>query len=205
MKKITQYRDTGREALSTRAKLLLAGKEEFFQKGYQAASLRRICAACGVTTGAFYFLFSCKDALFCEIADPFINRWKALSDRLAFKEMNDLSTGPSNDRELMTFLLGFREELLILMEKSAGSSREAFSSLIFETLTGFFTETFFQNSGQKPDSEAIKLLVYIRIQGIMYILKGDYTMEQALFLNDTLARHSDAGFRKLIENSKTMF
>ena len=41
------------EVHPTRKKLLEAGKREFLAKGWQGSSLRRICASCGVTTGAF--------------------------------------------------------------------------------------------------------------------------------------------------------
>ena len=45
-------------------KLKKAGKEEFIENGYQRASLRKICKSAGVTTGAFYFSFESKEALF---------------------------------------------------------------------------------------------------------------------------------------------
>lgn len=44
--------------------ILHAGREEFLKKGFQAASLRNIVKAAGVTTGAFYGYFPSKEALF---------------------------------------------------------------------------------------------------------------------------------------------
>ena len=50
----------------TKERLLQSGKEEFLQHGFQNASLRRICANAGVTTGALYFFFRNKSQhMFC--------------------------------------------------------------------------------------------------------------------------------------------
>ena len=48
----------------TRSKLLQSAREEFVEKGYMKASLRNICKNAGVTTGALYFFFEDKAALF---------------------------------------------------------------------------------------------------------------------------------------------
>ena len=44
----------------TEAKLLASAKSEFLEKGYAKASLRKICANAGMTTGALYFFFKDK-------------------------------------------------------------------------------------------------------------------------------------------------
>ena len=45
-------------------KLSDSAKKEFMEKGFMKASLRNICKNAGVTTGALYFFFKDKDALF---------------------------------------------------------------------------------------------------------------------------------------------
>lgn len=54
----------------TREHLLESAKAEFTQKGYMKASLRKICADAGVTTGALYFFFKDKEDLFGAIVEP---------------------------------------------------------------------------------------------------------------------------------------
>lgn len=44
----------------TRERLLAAAKDEFLKYGYRGASLRRIAAVAGVTTGAIYGCFGSK-------------------------------------------------------------------------------------------------------------------------------------------------
>ena len=50
----------------TKRRLLESAKKEFLEKGYLQASLRNICKNAGVTTGALYFFFEGKEALFAE-------------------------------------------------------------------------------------------------------------------------------------------
>ncbi|MEY8351804.1 TetR/AcrR family transcriptional regulator [Lachnospiraceae bacterium 54-53] len=191
---------TEQEIPTTKQKLLQMGKDEFYRDGYLQASLRRICAACGVTTGAFYFFFPNKDALFCSIVDPVIEQWLKLAENLAEKELEDLSSGRENDRIFMEFEYRHKKEILILVEKSAGSSRENFKDVILETMTRYFTRFFFHAIGHEPDPEIIKLLVSIRFQSNLSVLKGAEDMKQALFLNDVLACYADGGFQSLIRN-----
>ena len=54
----------------TLQKILDAGMNEFLEKGFLAASLRNIVKNAGVTTGAFYGYFSCKEALFASLVEP---------------------------------------------------------------------------------------------------------------------------------------
>ena len=54
---------------TTRGRILEAGKREFLEKDFRAASLRRIVGEAGVTTGAFYGYFSSKEDLFQALVD----------------------------------------------------------------------------------------------------------------------------------------
>ncbi|MDE5680036.1 MAG: TetR/AcrR family transcriptional regulator, partial [Lachnospiraceae bacterium] len=44
-----------KEERETKENLIASAKAEFMEKGYVKASLRKICANAGVTTGALYF------------------------------------------------------------------------------------------------------------------------------------------------------
>lgn len=53
----------GRKAAASRAKILATAKAEFAQRGYEAANMRAIAAAAGMSTGAIFAHFTDKAAL----------------------------------------------------------------------------------------------------------------------------------------------
>ena len=67
---------------------------EFLDKGFRGASLRQIVRNAGVTTGAFYGYFSCKEALFASIVEPHA---KALMNRFVDAQLS-FSVLPSSEK-----------------------------------------------------------------------------------------------------------
>lgn len=67
---------------------------EFLDKGFRGASLRQIVRNAGVTTGAFYGYFSCKEALFASIVEPHA---KALMNKFVDAQLS-FSSLPSNEK-----------------------------------------------------------------------------------------------------------
>ena len=74
------------KAQLTKETLLKNAKKEFLSHGFQGASLRRICASAGVTTGAVYFFFQNKEDLFSQIVAPTASGLAALGRGLAETE-----------------------------------------------------------------------------------------------------------------------
>ena len=67
---------------------------EFLDKGFRGASLRQIVRNAGVTTGAFYGYFSCKEALFASLVEPHA---KALMNRFVDAQLS-FSALPSSEK-----------------------------------------------------------------------------------------------------------
>ena len=53
-------------------RLLAAAREEFLEKGYEAASLRAIAERAGSSKGAIYVRYADKEALYAAVVDPVI-------------------------------------------------------------------------------------------------------------------------------------
>lgn len=192
----------GDASVATRQALLRAASDEFYACGYRRASLRSICRACGVTTGAFYFYFAGKQELFRSIVSPVVDKLLALGTELAARELSDPSTARDNDRQIMEFELKYRRELILLLDKSEGSGMESFRELLTDQLTRNFTIFFADAIGRQPDPDIIRLLADMRLQANIHLLKGNYDMERTLFLNDVLGCYADGGFYSLINNFK---
>ena len=183
----------------TEQKLIKSGKEEFLKKGYAKANLRDICKNAGVTTGAFYFSFENKEALLSAILGPVIADYEKMCSTFARREEENPNTADDNERQMMEYLSEHRTEAIILMEKSAGSRYEKFRPQISQQMQAAFTSYFTKFMGSTPDPELIRILVTMRLQGYMELIKGDYTVEERVRLAREIGIHADAGTTALIK------
>lgn len=186
----------------TEQKLIRSGRAEFLKKGYVKASLRDICKAAGVTTGAFYFSFESKEALMTAILDPVIADYEHMCAELAQREEEDPGTADDNERQIMEYLSEHRAEEIILMERSEGSRYEGFRQKVYSQMQAAFTSYFSKFMGSEPDSEMIRILVAMRLRGYMELIEGDYTVEERLKLAREIGIHADAGSMALIQYLK---
>ena len=186
----------------TEQKLIRSGRAEFLKKGYVKASLRDICKAAGVTTGAFYFSFESKEALMTAILDPVIADYEHMCAELAQREEEDPGTADDNERQIMEYLSEHRAEAIILMDRSEGSRYEGFRQKVYSQMQAAFTSYFSKFMGSEPDSEMIRILVAMRLRGYMELIEGDYTVEERLKLAREIGIHADAGSMALIQYLK---
>ena len=112
-----------------------AAMDEFLEKGFMGASLRRIVKDAGVTTGAFYGYFSSKEALFNDLVEPHA---KALMGRfmeaqLDFAEMpeeeQETHMGESSGdyvRWMVDYICEHRRPMKLLLTKAEGTGYEHF-------------------------------------------------------------------------------
>ena len=125
----------------TKQRLMECARAEFMEKGFLKASLRTICKEAGVTTGALYFFFKDKDALFCSLVGDIlgtIEQTLAAHFAMEQEELKDPSHEvlPASDKEedftqdieaslaVIELLYAHRTEALLLLTKAQGSSLE---------------------------------------------------------------------------------
>ena len=122
------------ENKETRKHLLECAREEFLEKGYMKASLRNICKEAGVTTGALYFFFKDKEALFGALVEEPLKQLYAVMEehyaaemrnggqvgRLALEDDGDLETS----RQIIRQMYANRDAFLLLLTKAQGSRFE---------------------------------------------------------------------------------
>lgn len=58
--------------------------------------------------------------------------------------------------------------------------------------------------GTEPDSELIKILARIRLDGCLEIIKGNYDMEYSLNLVEKIGIYANGGTGKLLQNLKEL-
>ncbi|MBR6107083.1 MAG: TetR/AcrR family transcriptional regulator [Oscillospiraceae bacterium] len=125
-----------------REKLIACAKKEFQEKGFAKASLRSISASAGMTTGAVYFFCKDKNGLFGAVVDEPLQRiMHTIQQHFSDDMATDIAhfqhhTGDHDDfaEAMISMLYADRDALLILLEKSAGSSYEGIIDRFIEMI-----------------------------------------------------------------------
>ncbi len=114
-------------------RITAAAREEFLEKGYTGASLRKIAEKAGVTVGAIQTRYKSKDELFVCLLKPFLDEIGVL-----FQDTKaDYDSGANTDflagmkasmqhesAAILRLIFDHYEEATLLLRRSAGSSLE---------------------------------------------------------------------------------
>lgn len=118
----------------TKERLIERARAEFSEKGYTKASLRKICADAGVTTGALYFFFKDKEDLFAAIVEQPFNELKSLllghftsEKEMSLSEMYEHIDGGHDELSaaLIHHLYTNYDAFMLLLTKSQGTRFES--------------------------------------------------------------------------------
>lgn len=116
-------------------KILESARSEFLTYGYQDASLRRICRAAGLTTGALYKRYEGKDSLFTSLLEPTLIALDQYGQEQKRRDYAFLEEGHLSDmwdhrledlQSLMRILYEHKDIMQLMLFKSQGSSQADF-------------------------------------------------------------------------------
>lgn len=181
----------------TRELLMESGKKEFLEKGYMKASLRKICADAGVTTGALYFFFKDKEDLFGAIAEPPLNE---LSDLLnahfsvdleAISQPNALSGINPHElvdhekfaQQIIHHIYSNYDAFILLLTKSQGTKYENSINVIVDTIEQFYlslSENIGAHFGAKVNRYMLHWLVFIIVDSFIHLINHESDEEKAV-------------------------
>lgn len=117
----------------TKERLIESACSEFSEKGYTKASLRKICSAAGVTTGALYFFFKDKEDLFAAIVEKPFDELKNLmlghfasEKEIPLSEIYEHINGGHDEfsEALIHHLYANYDAFMLLLTKSQGTRFE---------------------------------------------------------------------------------
>ena len=183
---------------NTKDKLISAARKDFLEHGYKNASLRRICSEAQVTTGALYFFFNGKEDLFEEVIREPLRLFNELFQKTVNLEMNDPKTFEKTEEEMIDFLLKYRQEVLIILDKSEGTKYEGFKQQYINSLENVFM-SFFEKHIKDPDPDLVRVITRMRLNSYLEIISGDYGKEEARKLALLMGIYADAGFAALVK------
>lgn len=137
-------------------KITAAAREEFLEKGYTGASLRKIAEKAGVTVGAIQTRYKSKDELFACLLKTFLDAIEVLFQNTKAEYYlsadTDLLAGVKTSMQhesaaILHLIFDYYEEAFLLLCRSAGSSLEHYferivqckirESIVFFSKAGF--------------------------------------------------------------------
>lgn len=186
----------------TKTRLIEAAKKEFLEKGYEKASLRKICADANVTTGAMYFFFKNKQDLFVNVVSETAEHLLLLVKRQTDSEVNGIGNSEKYQREMNEFLCSHKEEVRILLDKSVGTPFENFRDTFGSAVAHGFFACYDKCGGTEEYRDIMKLIVRMRVQGYIEMLKGDYDMDQMMKFSALMEAYGDSGFAGMMKQFK---
>lgn len=178
----------------TKEKLLVSAKTEFMEKGYAKASLRKICANAGVTTGALYFFYKDKEDLFSSIVEkPLRDLLEMMSTHFAedaqlLSEM-DVYTYLDGDHEelvqlLICHLYANRDAFLLLLTKSQGTAFENCIDEVVEKIEkgyrGMAERMAEKTPGMQVNSYMLHWMTHMNIDAFIHLLTHEPDKQKAL-------------------------
>lgn len=184
------------DELETREKLLKSALAEFSEKGYMKASLRKICAEAGVTTGALYFFFKNKNDLFAAIVDTPL---KELCRLLNEHYMNDAEEMASDDPAVLTaeyhiethggmdalveYMYKYYDVFILLLTKAQGSEYENAVDMVVDMTERGFRASADRAAQKMPgyhvDEYMLHWITHISVDAYTHLLTHERDVERA--------------------------
>lgn len=200
------------ENSETKERLLESAKAEFLEKGYTKASLRKICADAGVTTGALYFFFKGKEDLFAEIVGQPYDGLKEILLRHFSKE-NEIMTEKDMyehieaghdefSAELIHHLYANYDAFTLLLKKSQGSRFEGCVDEIVDMVESTYQDMAEKMARLMPDKRVNSYmrhwLTHIIIDAFIRLFTHEKDEQRALDNMSKIMNFLVGGWAKMI-------
>lgn len=169
--------------------------------GFEAASLRKICARAKVTTGAFYAHFKKKEDLFAAIVEPELKEYLEVYDGLLGRLTAKAQRPDDSELSIMEYLLEHRELFKLLFDCSAGTKYAGFKDQLIEKFEATYQDFFDAYAPEPVDHNVTKTIVQMKFAQYCAMLFGKYKKKEALEITDRLQTFTQAGFGALLQTN----
>ena len=159
-------------------KIISAASEEFSDKGFMGASLRKIAEKAGVTVGAIQTRYKSKDELFTSLLKPFLGDIEAAFQGIRSDYysgggeniMTQLNMSMRHESSVILHLIfDHYEEAVLLLHRSAGSSLEHYFDMLVDSKIKE-SISFFQSAGYCADERLLRLLISMQFDSYRRIV-----------------------------------
>lgn len=198
--------------LSTLDAIRNAGKREFLNKGFRAASLRDIVREAGVTTGAFYGYYASKEELFHSLvnqpAKTLLDRYRdAQSQFAALPCEEQLGQMDEISGECMVWMVEYIYDhfdiFKLILCRSEGTEYENYIDTMAEIETAG-THRFIEvqhllgNKIKEIDSALEHILISGMFSALFEMVVHDMPKEQAVHFVKELQTFYSAGWKEIM-------
>lgn len=194
-------------------KIITAAMEEFSEKGYMGASLRKIAERSGVTVGAIQTRYKSKDELFSSLLKPFLEDIEKAfgnikADYYSETEDNILAQLQSSMRyesqAILHLIFDHYSEAVLLLYRSAGSSLENYFDMLVEKKIRE-SVLFFKNAGYNDiDEKLTGLLISLQFDSYRRIVSECPDRQCAEKYMHSLMTYHLGGWEKLFNEQEDM-
>lgn len=172
-------------------KILKAALEEFYDKGYPSAAMRKIAEKAGIPTGLIYTYYKNKDALFEAVLRPVLYDWKQVLSADGHvgpadpQDTNDIYWLSQAEKDCLLNLFDHRREFIILMDKSSGTGYQSEKDRFIGEI-----EKHLSKHCQAQDSDAVMVHIIANnfVDGLMQLMYHYKGKEWAIMILHKLSK-----------------
>lgn len=200
---------------NTIQRILACARSEFLEVGFHHASLRKIAADAGVTTGAIYRYFPDKKDLWQQVTQEVERVVLAYCEEMIEAAMReaaqgasyDLHTSSRNMSELYDLIYQHFDAFYLLLMRSDGSQTASFLHKIVEleeesTLAYFEHLAAYYQSDYKMDAVALHFLIEAYVAAIFEPIRHRMSKEDAIRHATSLTEYFSLGWLGIEEKMK---
>ena len=182
------------------------------EKGYTKASLRRICANAGVTTGALYFFFQDKEDLFAAIVEKpatellkiIQNHFQEDAQILSDSSEYEYQKGDHDDiaELLVHHLYENYDAFLLLLTKAQGTRFESVPDQIVEVTEKNYLQTAKSMASQMPEIKVNEYMghwmAHMTIDAYVHLLTHETDEQSALVYSKMMMDYIIKGWMEMV-------
>ena len=185
-------------------KIERAARAEFMEKGYIKASLHKIAADAGITTGALYTRYKSKDDLFSSIVRESLEKVfedgsridKMYYDAGEQKSIDSIIKAIRSEEEVyLDIMFRYYDECVLFMCRSQGSSVEKYIDGLIDKKVEETIKFLKKMTDKDIDFSGTELILYEQVNFFRLILEKGYSKEKAMRCIKTADAFMAAGWK----------
>lgn len=199
------------KSIETKEQILKAATEEFMEKGFKDASMRKIASRVGITAAALYRHYANKEDIFDAVVEPAVSAWENLCKTeevrqtgTARREGVDAMWQDNEQAQIIVKLIynDFDAHKLLFC-KSDGTKYENYLHSIVtkvQEATLSFKDELEANGVHvnKVDEKEMHLILSAQYTAMLEMVYHDFSYEEAIHYSDTISEFFKEGWRKYL-------